>query len=199
MMEKRVTGQINLRIKIYMPTIFIFHGVGGGPQENWFPWLKKELIKIGRQVIIPQFSTPENQTLGNWLSTLEQYEKHIDEDTILVGHSLGVPFALNVIERYKVKAAFLVAGFYGKAGNRFDPGMVTFAQRKFDWEKIKSNCKHFYIFHSDNDPYIRLEKAEALAEKLGTDVIIVPGAGHINRSSGYTEFDILLSKIKEIV
>ncbi|MFC1655363.1 RBBP9/YdeN family alpha/beta hydrolase [Patescibacteria group bacterium] len=182
-----------------MPTTFIFHGVGGSPQENWFPWLKEQLEDLDQQVIIPQFPTPEGQTLENWLNVLDQYKEDINEDAILIGHSLGVPFALNVLERYKVKAAFLVSGFYGKADNQFDPGMVTFAQREFDWEKIKSNCEYFYVFHSDNDPYIKLEKAEKLAEKLEIDVTLVPGAGHINQSSGYTEFDILLSKIKEIV
>ncbi len=178
-----------------MQNVFIFHGVGGNPQENWFPWLKKELSSREYNVIIPQFPTPENQTLKNWLKVLENYNEFLNDDTILIGHSLGVPFTLNVIEKYRVKAAFLIAGFYGIAGNEFDPGMVTFAQRKFDWQKIRKNCKKFYVYHSDNDPYIKLEKAQKLADKLNVEVNLIPNAGHINKSSGYTEFEKLLNDI----
>jgi len=75
--------------------------------------------------------------------------------------------------------------------------MNTFAQREFNWDKIKGNCKKFYIFHSDNDPYIKLEKAEGMAKNLDIDVILVKNAGHFNKSAGYTKFELLLEKIKE--
>lgn len=178
-----------------MQNVFIFHGVGGNPHENWFPWLKEELSGRGFNVIVPQFPTPEKQTLENWMKVLEGYREFISKNTILIGHSLGVPFALNIIEKYKVGAAFLVAGFYGKAGNDFDPGMATFAQREFNWSKILANCKKYKVYHSDNDPYIKLEKAQQLAEKLNVKVTLIPGAGHINKSAGYTKFEKLLEDI----
>lgn len=178
-----------------MQNVFLFHGVGGSPNENWFPWLKKELSERGYNVIIPQFPTPERQTLENWLQVLDEYSEFINEDTVLVGHSLGVPFALNIVERHKVNSVYLVAGFYGKAGNDFDPGMVTFAQREFDWLKIHENCEKFIVYHSDNDPYIKLEKAQQLAEKLNIEVTLIPGAGHINQGSGYIKFEKLLEDI----
>jgi predicted alpha/beta hydrolase family esterase len=178
-----------------MQNIFIFHGVGGSPEENWFPWLKKELSERGYNVIVPQFPTPEGQTLENWLKVLDKYHEFINEDAILVGHSLGVPFALNVIECNKIKAAYLVAGFYGKAGNDFDPGMASFAQREFNWQKIRENCKKFHVYHSNNDPYIKLEKAQQLAKKLQIEVTLIPDSGHINRSSGYLKFKRLLDDI----
>lgn len=179
-----------------MKNIFIVHGVGGHPGENWFPWLKEKLEKEDYKVIVPQFPTPKNQTLSEWLKVFEQYRKYITPETILIGHSLGVPFLLNVLEKMKVKAAFFIGGFVGKAGNKFDNSMRTFAQKTFDWEKIKKNCKNFIIFHSDNDPYIKLEKAEKLARFLGVEVTIVKGAGHFNSKSGYKTFDLLLEKIR---
>jgi|WetSurMetagenome_2_1015567.scaffolds.fasta_scaffold50319_5 uncharacterized protein len=180
--------------------IFIFHGVGGSPQENWFPWLAAELKKLRQETIVPQFPTPENQTLADWLKVLERYRDKLDDgEAILVGHSLGVPFALNVIERFPVKAAFLVAGFTGIAGNIFDEGMKTFAQRDFDWDKIKQNCPRFFVFHSDNDLYVPLAKGEELAKNLGTNVIMVPGGGHFNLLSSYTTFPLLLEKIRNIL
>jgi predicted alpha/beta hydrolase family esterase len=179
-----------------MANIFIIHGVGGHPEENWFPWLKKELEKLGHNVIVPQFPTPENQTLQNWLNVLEKHKKYITPATIFIGHSLGVPFILNVVEKYHIAAAFLVAGFAGKAGNKFDESMKTFAQKPFDWKQIQNNCKKFVIFHSDNDHYVELSKAEELAKNLNTKVTLVKGAGHFNAAAGYNSFDLLLEKIK---
>lgn len=179
-----------------MKNVLIVHGVGGHPQENWFPWIKGELEKLGCKVFVPQFPTPQGQTLAEWMEVFEGVRGGLEEDAIFVGHSLGVPFVLNVLEKYPAHAAFLVAGFVGKAGNKFDEGMKTFAQREFDWKRIRKNCGKFYVFHSDNDPYIKLEKGEEVAKKLGTGIILVKGAGHFNAKAGYMEFPLLLEKIK---
>lgn len=180
-----------------MKNAFIFHGVGGHPGENWFPFLKNELEKSECKVIVPQFPTPKNQNLENWLEVLKQYEDLISPQTIFVGHSLGVPFTLNLLEEYKIKAAFLVAGFIGVAGNEFDDSMKTFAQRTFNWNTIKENCQRFKVYHSDNDPYIKTEKAHELCEKLGVQLNLIKNAGHFNTAAGYTEFALLLEDIKK--
>jgi uncharacterized protein len=179
-----------------MANIFIIHGVGGSPEENWFPWLRKELEKLGHHVIVPQFPTPENQTLECWLKTLEEYKEFITPSTIFVGHSLGVAFILSVIEKYPINSSFFVAGFVGVAGNKFDDSMRTFTQKNFDWAQIKTNCKNFVIFHSDNDPYVKLKKADELAEHLGVKVNLVKGAGHFNKIAGYETFELLLKNIR---
>ncbi len=182
-----------------MANIFIFHGVEGHPQENWFPYTKQELETLGHKVFIPQFPTPENQTLKNWLKVLEEYKNEIKPDTFLVGHSLGAPFTLNVLERYAVKAAFLVAGFVGRADNEFDESMKTFAQREFNWEQIKNHCQYFKIYHSDNDPYLSLDKAQRIADNLGVPITLVKGAGHFNITSGYKTFPLLRNDIISII
>ena len=79
----------------------------------------------------------------------------------------------------------------------FDKINRTFADKQFNWNKIKSNSKKFYVFHSDNDPYVPLEKAEDLAKKLGVNVILVKNAGHFNEKSGYNRFELLLTEIKK--
>ncbi len=183
-----------------MATVFIIHGAYGHPGENWFPWLKSELEKLGCTVFVPRFPTPEGQTLENWLKIFENYRQYLDENTIFVGHSLGVPFILTILESLEkpIKASFLVAGFVSFLGNpAFDEINKTFVEKNFDWEKIRKNCKKFYIFHSDDDPYVPLEKAKELAENLGVNIILVKGAGHFNEKAGYTRFELLLKKIKE--
>ncbi|MBI2463545.1 serine hydrolase family protein [Candidatus Peregrinibacteria bacterium] len=179
-----------------MRNIFFIHGVNGNSRENWFPWLKEKLEAEGNRIFIPQFPTPKGQTLKNWLKAFEPYEKYLNENSIVIGHSLGVTFLLNILEKHKVRAAFFVAGFTGHLGKQFDDGIKTFAQRKFNWDAIRSNAKHYVIFHSDNDPYVKLKKAEELAKNLGIKICLIKNAGHFNEASGYTRFEKLFKKIK---
>ncbi len=181
-----------------MANVFLIYGSEGSPNENWFPWLKMGLEEMGHRVFIPGFPTPENQTLDGWMKVWSLYEKFIDEDSIVIGHSLGVLFLLNVLEKSKVKAAFFVAGFGKLPGNRFDEGMKTFA-KDFDFEQIKINCSNFFIYHSDNDPYVRLEVPQELARSLGVDVTVISSAGHFNSASGYDKFSALFADVQNFL
>lgn len=178
-----------------MANIFIIHGTLGHPEENWFPWLKKELEQLGHQVFVPRFPTPENQTLDNWLQVFSDYEKYLNPTTIAIGHSIGTPFLLRVIEDYPVQALYSFAGFASSPGNHFDESGKSFTDDPFNWEKIKTNCKNFRIYHADNDPYVPLKKAEELAAKLDTTVQIIKGAGHFNSAAGYNTFPYLLKQL----
>lgn len=179
-----------------MANIFLIHGAYGNPDENWLPWLKEELEKLGHNVYVPKFPTPEGQSLKSWLDAFRDYEKYVDEASIFVGHSLGPAFILHILEKHKARAAFLVAGFISKLGkDEFDSINSAFF-KDFDWESIRNNCKKFYVYNSDNDPYVPVTKAGELAEKLKIDVIEIEGAGHFNEKGGYKKFDILLDNIK---
>ncbi len=178
----------------------IIHGAYGNPEENWFPWLRRELEALGFEAFVPRFPTPEGQSLENWMKILEEC-REFDKNTTVIGHSLGCAFILRKLEtlRNPINSAFLVAGFVGKLGNeKFDRINSSFFERDFDWERIRKNCAHFEVFHSDNDPYVSLEKGRELAEKLGAKFILVRGADHFNEKAGYTEFPLLLERIKDV-
>lgn len=179
-----------------MSTVFIIHGAYGHPGENWFPWLKRELETLGYEVVVPTFPTPENQDEASWMEVIEGYREKLT-DAIFVGHSLGVPLILRVAERYKISAAYLIAGFCTLPQNEFAPTMISFVDREFNWEAIKQNCPSFTIFHSDNDPYVPLDKAEELAKNLHTQVTQISGGGHFNEAAGYTKFPQLLKRMIE--
>ena len=185
-----------------MTNIIIIHGSYGNPNENWFPWLKSELEKLKCDVFVPEFPTPENQSLESWKKVFEEYKKYVNENTILIGHSLGPAFLLDLLENLDkpVKSAFFISGFLGLLGNPdFDEINKTFTDRKFDWEKIIHNCKKFYIYHSNNDPYVPIKKATELAKKLDCEVIEIKNAGHFNEKAGYNKFKLLLEDIKKYV
>ncbi len=183
-----------------MRTAFIIHGSNGNINAHWYPWLKEELEKRGLKVFLPQFPIGENQTLQNWLATLKPMKESL-KDSILIGHSLGAPFILNVLNQWEVKAraAFLVSGFTGHLKVEGEINIEDFAERDFDWKKIKENCKYFYVIHSDNDPYVPLEKAEELAKNLGVSGVLVRGGEHFQEQSGFKTFDLLLKKIEEVI
>ena len=183
-----------------MATIFLVHGAYGNPEENWFPWLKKELEKLGHKVIAPEFPTPENQTFSSWLNVFEKYSDELNKDSIVVCHSLGVPFFLTLLEQRSVKAAFFVSGFFKFLGNPiFDTINATFLKKRFNWKKIKIHCRQFFIFHGSNDPYVPLEQAHELAKHLNTKPIIVEDAGHFNIDAGYAAFPLLLERVRKAI
>ena len=92
-----------------MKNAIIVHGTEGYPEENWYPWLKKELEQQGYKVSVPQFPSPPviPAKISEWFDVLEDYE--IDEETLLIGHSLGGVFTLRILEKlsHPVKAAFI--------------------------------------------------------------------------------------------
>ncbi|MDD5721113.1 MAG: alpha/beta hydrolase [Candidatus Pacebacteria bacterium] len=183
--------------------VFIFHGTEGHPQENWFPWLKEKLEEKGCKVIVPQFPTPAvvPAKIFEWFEVLKNYEQDIDENTIIIGHSLGGVFALRVLEKlkYPIRAVFLTGTPIGvKPILNYDRDS-SFSGFDFDWNTIKNNSKHFTVYHSDNDPYVSLGNGEQLAKELGVELSFIPNAGHFNARAGYLTFPDLLEKIRKIL
>ena len=182
--------------------VFIIHGSYGHPGENWFPWLKKELEELNFEVFVPKFPTPERQNLENWMKVFSEYENKLDENTIMIGHSLGPVFILHILEKinHSIHSCFFISGSISPVGDkRFDKIEKEFLKNNFNWEKIKQNCKKFFVFHSDNDPYVPMEKATELVDKLNAELDIIKNAGHFNEDSGYKEFPLLLRKILEVI
>ncbi len=166
-----------------MANVIIVHGLGANSRDNWFPWLKGELERLGCSVIVPDFPRSNTPKLEEWLSEFHKQNKQIDENTILIGHSLGCSFIFNALELRSapLKAVFLVAGFVGLLKNaEMTPLISEFSDKDFDWERIRGNCKKFYVINSDNDPYVPLENAYQLALNLATEVKVVKGAGHFS-------------------
>lgn len=184
-----------------MRDVFIFHGTGGNPKGNWFPWLKSELETLDCHVTVPRFPTPQGQSLEAWLEVLNNYKRQINEDTAFIGHSLGGLFLLRLLERlsHPAAAAFFVAAPVGVKPILYYDTNEKFSGFKFDWEEIKNKAMHFFVYHSDNDPYVSLGNGKELAKNLGVPLTFIPNAGHLNAESGYTRFDRLLMDVKKIL
>src|ERR1700690_1423405 len=123
-----------------MGTVFIFHGTGGYPEENWVPWLKEKIEAAGHTAIVPQFPTPDGQSLKSWLAVFDRYKDQVNEETIFVAHSLGCIFLLRLLEKlsHKVRAAIFVSAPIGVEPIRNYVSDKAFSDGfDFQWENIK--------------------------------------------------------------
>ena len=185
-----------------MNNVFISHGTEGYPEENWFPWLKQELEQKGCSVFVPQFPSPPvvPAKISEWFDVLKKYEQNINENTILIGHSLGGIFTLRILEKltHPVKAVFFVGTPIGVQPIANYDRDSSFSGFTFDWEAIKKKAQHFDVFQSDNDPYVGLENGKELSKNLGVELSFIPNAGHFNKRAGYLKFEKLRDKVLEI-
>ena len=54
-----------------MDNYIIIHGSFGSKDGNWFPWLKNELEKDNKDVVVPQMPVGVgNQNFENWSNVL---------------------------------------------------------------------------------------------------------------------------------
>lgn len=182
--------------------IVIIHGSYGRPDGNWFPWLKNQFEIEEIPVLIPKFPTPHGQNLTAWSEVFRSEAGVLTPETILIGHSLGVGFVLNLLQEStnRIRAAFLIAGFTGELGlPEFDLVNATFVCKEFNWQLIKQNADSIIVVNGDDDPYVPLMKGQEIATALNVPLEIVPGGGHLNAESGYTSFPLLESKIRALL
>jgi predicted alpha/beta hydrolase family esterase len=178
--------------------VFIFHCWGGDSRGCWRGWLADELRSKGAEVVAPDFPETNNPRLSAWFPVVRETvpEFKPEDEWVLVGHSLGCPTILRLLESMKegekAKAVILVAAFAKDLG--IDE-IRTFIDKPFDWKKIKKKADKFVVINSDNDPYVPLAEAERVAKLLGAQFIVEHGAGHINEGSGFTKYPKLLEII----
>lgn len=86
----------------------LIHGFSGDPDKRWFPWMKQHLEEQGYEVIVPRMSMEGAPTVEVWMSLLQPIVEALNEDDVIVGHSIGARAALHVLEQTKKKIGQLV-------------------------------------------------------------------------------------------
>jgi len=176
--------------------VFIIHGWEGRPDSNWFPWLAGELKKNGFEVVVPQMQNADFPKCDEWLEHMQKIVGRPDENTFLVGHSLGVIAILRYLESLpadeKAGGAVLVAGFSEPIGI---VELENFFAVPLDYDKVKKSAKSIIAVHSDNDSYVPLVQGEIMRDKLDAKLIVIPNGDHLNAGNGYFEFPLVYEKI----
>jgi len=184
--------------------VYIIHGWEGYPEENWFPWLKKELEEKGFEVHVPQMPNSEKPTKESWVSFLNKLVNDPDEDTYFVGHSMGCQAIARYLETLpediKIGGAIFVAGFFKRlTGLGEEP---DFEEVERDWlktpinlTKIKNHLDKSVAIFSDDDPYVPLDNQEDFRDKLKSKIIIQHKMNHFSGNWGITELPIVLEEL----
>lgn len=184
-----------------MKRVFIIHGWMGSPSRDWYPWLKKELEAKGFEVHVPLMPDPDFPRVKPWISTIKKQVGKLDENTFLVGHSIGCQAVLRYLEsltgKEKCGGAILVAGFAELTEESYEDEedrkiAKLWLGPSIDWKKIKSHCKNFVSIFSDSDPYVPIMNSEIFKKNLDSKIIIEHKKGHFNveRARKSEEFNI---------
>ena len=72
-----------------MKKVFIVHGYNASPNDHWFPWLKKQIESAGHQCDILYLEESHHPLYEVWKQNLVQQIQVLDEDVIIIAHSLG--------------------------------------------------------------------------------------------------------------
>lgn len=170
--------------------VIIIHCWGGTPQDCWYLGAKEEIEKRGFEVLVPEFPDTENPEQEKWVAKLAETVGEPHENIFLIGHSLGTIAILRYLETLKegekIGGAVLVAPYTNNLGFK---ELDSFFQTPLDFEKIKNSCLKIIGIFSDNDPYVALEQAEILKNKLGIEAVIKHNAGHFSTLEGDGEFN----------
>lgn len=179
-----------------MRRAILIHGNGNcTPNDNWFPYLKKELDKLKIRVDAPQFPDTELARSCYWLPFLENDLK-ADENTFLVGHSSGAIAAMRYAETHRILGSALIGTYYTDLCMESEK-LSGYFDRPWDWDAIKGNQKWIIQFAGLNDPWIPISEAHVVRDKLGTDYYESADGGHFGGDYYKETFPELLEAIKK--
>ena len=176
-----------------MEKYVILHGSFGSNKGNWFPWLKKELQNRGKQVFVPQMPVGVGkQKFESWSNELDKLA--IDENTIIIAHSIAPVFVCKYLIKndIKVKKLIFVCGFNNYLGINPDYDAVNEPMYFDNLGDVKKYCNDIVCFYSDNDPYVKFDVEKQFADTIADKQIIIKNGCHINSESGFDKFEEIL-------
>ncbi len=152
----------------------------------------------GKQVYVPDFPIGVGyQNYESWSKLLKYYLDLglINENTTIIAHSIAPVFVSKFLVEYKVKIKKIIAvcGFNNYLGLNEEYDAVNKTMYFDDLEKVKQYTKEIICFYSNNDPYVKYEVEKEFADKVATEQILMPNAGHINSESGYNTFEEIVN------
>lgn len=151
----------------------ILHGYTGTPEKNWLPWAKAELERMGHEVIVPALPDTDAPTEDGQVAAAIAATTY-DENTVLVGHSLGAIVAMKTLLKLDTTIARLVL-----VASAIEPRFQDSTERPFhktfswdfDFEKLKHLAPSRFILSDVSEFPARIAYQKYLAEKLDAELI----------------------------
>lgn len=191
-----------------MKKVYIVHGWDGSPDEPLFVWLDKELSTKDFMVERLSMPDPETPIIESWVRKLQESIK-LDENTILIGHSVGCQAVMRYLETQseetKISGLVLLAPWMKldqttieEEGEEVVEIARPWMETPIDFEKVKNiSPKNIAIF-SDNDDFVELSQKEFFEEKLGAETIVEHEKGHFSPAENISELPSALEAVKSL-
>ena len=182
--------------------VFIVHGYQSAPDDHWFPWLAQHIKQTGHECEIVQLQGSDQPDLATWKQNLTTQVQPLNDQTIIVAHSLGclstLDFLSEALNGRILKAIFLVAGFHEKLSSL--PELNLFIQQaRLNDALLRFRIQQRYSLFSCNDPFVPAPLSIRLGQMLNAQMIEIKQAGHFMQSDGFHEFPQLWQKLENIL
>ena len=174
------------------------HGKDATPRDKWYPWFGEQVKRLGHEYIAPELPNPSEPIFDEWIEGLDSCKP--DEDTILIGHSRGGAAVMRWLEmqppEVRVRKVILVAANSGRIEANLPPNESKkgfYNKNGYNFEKIKSHCDDFVVFHSTDDKWVPYTSGEENTAGLSARFMSYTDKGHFGKAIG--EFPELLEEL----
>jgi len=175
-----------------MKRVFIVHRWEGLATDDWYRWLASELASCDIETVIPQMPETDAPHIETWVPALAQAVGEPDEETYLVGHSIGCQTIAKYLETLgegkKVGGAVFVAGYF-KRLTGFENEGAKVAEIVNEWlttpldlTKVRAHLPGSVAIFSDDDPYVPMDNLDDFRDVLGSEIVVVSNKGHMSPS-----------------
>ena len=179
---------------------------GGGPDRDFYPWLRASLDArapmLFDEILSPEMPSPGTPTIEGWVGRIEEIvgrDPRALVETVIIGHSVGCQAVLRFLARLpegaRARGALLVAGWFqvDKPWDTLRPWMDT----PIDDAAVRAHCDRFVVLLSDNDPFTASyeENGRAWEERLGAQVVMAPGRRHFNEAEEPAVLEALVTRL----
>ena len=148
-------------------------------KTDWKPWLRQKLGS-DYEVILPVMPNRTNAQFSEWKLWFEKFIPFLNDEVILVGHSLGGTFLAKYLSENQfpkqIKAVFLVGAVYDKDSEGCP--VSNFSLPK----KLDLQTENTMIYHSIDDPVVPFSALEQYKKTLPyAHTRIFNNRGHFNQ------------------
>ncbi len=185
-----------------MKTAIIIHGMPSREEyeatplqtkKHWIPWIQQQLDLKGILAQAPEMPEPYEPNYEQWKLVFEQF--HIDEETVLIGHSCGGGFLVRWLSEHAVKVGqvILVAPWIDTE-KELSTGFFDF---DIDPNLGAKTKEEIVMLYSTDDDEVILKSVDKIKQSI-KDISVreFSDKGHFTIVDGVSEFPELLEEIK---
>jgi len=160
----------------------IVPGLNNSDEKHWQTFWEKSLQRTSR---VPQRDWDHPQK-KEWIETLGKTIQNLNEDTIIVAHSLGVATTVMYLTQNKGRIPSHIKGAFLVSPSDVDNIEVIKHFAPMPLEKLPVPA---CVVASENDNFVSMERAQFFASAWAVPLFNAGKLGHINSASDLREWE----------